>query len=293
MAYTKTFKQSPNYTPGAQTKSVWGVNRKIKEVCLHHWDDPKNKPSFNGVVNLLLNKARQASAHYVAEAGRVAQLVKEEDNAWANQKGNPYTISIECNPLARASDIKTIAELVADIRKRRGNLPLVPHSKYAATACPGAYKAKLKQISDMANAINKPKPKPAPPPPAKYKVVDEKGAQAGAYNEEKNAWDKFEDLKRKGKILDYATGKDLTKDFIKKFAPVVPPPVPAPPIDAPTEPAKEDPKPPEPDPPADDDTTQDSAAGEDRQGEPLSVLDRIVIGIIQAITKLFNLKGSK
>lgn len=140
---------SPNYTPAAQTRTTWGVNRQIKEIAIHWWGDPNTKPSFEGVVGGFLHPGG-LSAHYVATGTgrRVACLVSPQDNAWATGPGNPYTIAIECDPRARAEDYDVVAELIADIRSAYGNLALVKHSKYVKTACPGVYD--LKRLNDLA-----------------------------------------------------------------------------------------------------------------------------------------------
>lgn len=152
----KTWEPSPNFTKGSDTASIkdwWGKyghsKRTFKYICIHWWDAPERKPKFENVVAVLRNEERQASAHYVAEAGRVAQLVREEDIAWANNGGNPETISIECNPRQTDADYDTVAKLIADIWKRRGVLPLVKHSRYSNTQCPGTYDLnRLKKLAE-------------------------------------------------------------------------------------------------------------------------------------------------
>lgn len=140
MSYTyQTQWDSPNYTPRSQTRSVWGVDRSIRNISIHWWDDPTKQPSYEGVIALLCSPARQASAHYVATGTgrRVACLVSPYDNAWATNSDNPYTISIECDPRCRPEDYDVVAELIANIRSAYGDLPLVPHNQFVATRCPG------------------------------------------------------------------------------------------------------------------------------------------------------------
>lgn len=130
---------SPNYTPAAQTKSVWGVDRHIKAIAIHWWGDPNTNPTFEGVVAHLCTPSSGVSANYVATGtGRqVACLVSPDDNSWATVQENPYSISIECDPRCRDEDYDVVAELIADIRSAYGDLPLVPHSQFFATQCPG------------------------------------------------------------------------------------------------------------------------------------------------------------
>jgi hypothetical protein len=120
------------------TTNRWGGRTQpIKEIVIHWWDDPARKPTINGVINHFKNPASQVSAHYVVSGTRIVRLVREQDTAWHIGHANPFTIGIEVDPRGQDSTYKTVAWLVNDIRKRRGNLPLVGHNKYMNTACPG------------------------------------------------------------------------------------------------------------------------------------------------------------
>lgn len=157
---------SPNFFTPARTKSYYGVGRGIRWVTIHWWNDPSKNPAFDGTVNWLCRKDG-TSAHYVVEASRITQLVKEEDTAFhAGEKSNPYSIGIECNPRQSDGDYRTIAELIADIWRRRGIMPLHPHNKFMNTRCPGTYD--LGRLHSMAMSIlvpPTPAPAPAPEPP--------------------------------------------------------------------------------------------------------------------------------
>lgn len=134
-----TNRDSPNFTPVSQTRNVWGVDRKIKNIAIHWWGDPAQNPQFAGIVDHLCDPNSAVSAHYVATGtGRqVACLVAPEDNSWSTMSDNPYCISIECDPRCRDEDYDVVAELIADIRSAYGDFPLVPHRQYTATTCPG------------------------------------------------------------------------------------------------------------------------------------------------------------
>ncbi|MEF2736596.1 MAG: N-acetylmuramoyl-L-alanine amidase [Bifidobacterium choerinum] len=127
------------YTPGRP----YGITA----ITIHWWDDPAvRRPNFDTVINLFVSGARQTSAHYVAEAGRVACLVAPGDRAWAcgdginvGSGGNDKSISIECNWRQSDGDYDTIAQLVADLRTTYGDLPLKPHRTWTSTECPGTY----------------------------------------------------------------------------------------------------------------------------------------------------------
>ena len=148
---------SPNYRPGRPAGAP-------NVIVIHYWDDPAKKPSFMGVVSWLCRKDGNSSAHYIAEAGRVACIVAPRDRAWhAGPGGNPRGIGIECNPRMTAGDLETVAELIANLRKTYGNLPLKPHKAYINTSCPGAYEGQLAWLSNRANQILGGKPATTPP----------------------------------------------------------------------------------------------------------------------------------
>lgn len=129
---------SPNYTSGRP----YGIHY----IVIHWWDDPSNHPMFEAVINTLCDPNRGASAHYIAEAGRVACIVDPDNRAWhagdgvnVGSKGNDQGIGIECNPRQSDGDYETIAELIRNIRAVYGDLPLIRHRDCSATQCPGTY----------------------------------------------------------------------------------------------------------------------------------------------------------
>lgn len=139
--------KSGNYSPGRP----YGAPN---HITIHWWGDPKTKPTFDGVARYLCRKNGTSSAHYVAEAGRVAMLVDPKNRAWhAGNESNPRGIGIECNPRCSAADRETVAELIADIRRTYGNLPLRMHKQFMTTACPGVWANHLAWLDDRANAI--------------------------------------------------------------------------------------------------------------------------------------------
>lgn len=141
---------SPNYTPASRVRATWGRPRTVEAIAIHWWGDPRNNPQFEGIVDYLCRSSSGVSAHIVATGTgrRAACLVDLSDASWATNSANPYTISIECDPRARDSDYDVVAEVIAQLRSIYGNIPLVPHSKYVATACPGVYSlSKLNSIA--------------------------------------------------------------------------------------------------------------------------------------------------
>lgn len=137
MAYNYiTQYDSPNYTAGRQGNA-------ISSITIHWWDDPSKGPTFEGIVGWLCNPASQVSAHYVVTGTdrRVACIVDPANIAWhaGNWVGNQTSIGIECDPRCRDEDYDVIAELVAELRKTYGDLPLRPHRSWTTTSCPGNY----------------------------------------------------------------------------------------------------------------------------------------------------------
>ncbi|WKD58946.1 N-acetylmuramoyl-L-alanine amidase [Corynebacterium caspium] len=131
---------SANIMAPGHTKGRSGYQ--IKYIVIHHWDDPKKNPTFNGTVSWLASKQAGTSAHYVVEAGRVALMVSEADTAWhaGDWVINCESIGIECNPRASEADKRTIGELINDIQGRHGNrLKIIGHMDVYPTACPGRY----------------------------------------------------------------------------------------------------------------------------------------------------------
>lgn len=132
-------------------------------IVIHHWGSDGAK--FDGVCSWLCRKNGTSSAHFVVEAGRVAELVSVENRAWhAGTRGNPRGIGIECRPEKSAGDFDTVASLIADLRDRYGELPLARHCDYMQTDCPGRWGADLARLSIAADAKRKPQPTPTPGP---------------------------------------------------------------------------------------------------------------------------------
>ncbi len=129
----------------------------VKEIVIHHWGNEGQK--FDNVRNYLCSNKdywdddAAVSAHYVAEAGRVAYIVPEADTAWhaGNKIVNKESIGIECRPEATDADYRTVAALVAGIWLRLGYIPLIGHRDVVATSCPGKWD--LSRIEALAKTI--------------------------------------------------------------------------------------------------------------------------------------------
>lgn len=139
-------RQSPNYSPGRPAGAP-------NQIVIHHWG--VDGQTHQGVVGYLCSRSNHgASAHYVASAGRVTQLVSDRDRAWhAGSSGNPRGIGIECRPEMSDGDFETVAGLVAAIRSEHGDLPLRGHRDHMSTACPGRWYARLRDLDARARQI--------------------------------------------------------------------------------------------------------------------------------------------
>ncbi|MBM7051706.1 N-acetylmuramoyl-L-alanine amidase [Rothia sp. ZJ1223] len=114
---------------------------RIKYIVVHHWDDPAKHPTFEGTIRWFERGGNNTSAHYVAEAGRVAQLVADGNTAYhaGNWVKNLESIGIECNPRCNEADKATVAELIRDLQAKHGPLTILGHKDCTSTDCPGRY----------------------------------------------------------------------------------------------------------------------------------------------------------
>lgn len=148
----ETAHTAAHFTPGRD-------GARIQRIVIHHWGS--DGQTHDGVVRFFETTA-PTSAHYVVSAGRVTCMVSCANTAWhaGSWQANTQSIGIECRPECTTADLETLAELVADIRKTYGHLPLIGHRDVIATACPGRYYQKLARISQRADQIAAGKPSP-------------------------------------------------------------------------------------------------------------------------------------
>lgn len=143
---------SPNYSSGRPFGDV-------DSITIHHWGI--DGQSHQNVVNYLCRDDGDSSAHYVASAGRVTQLVHDYDRAWhAGPGGNPRSIGIECRPEMTDGDVATVIGLIQAIRAEHGPLPIVGHRDWMSTDCPGRWYSHLSELSNGSGfgAVSSPAP---------------------------------------------------------------------------------------------------------------------------------------
>ncbi|MGQ4576141.1 peptidoglycan recognition protein family protein [Dermabacteraceae bacterium P7006] len=120
-------------------------------ITIHYWGSRGQE--FDNVADWLCNRRSKVSAHYVVEGGRIAQLLPLDRGAWHSNsgRGNRESIAIECRPEATDADYATVAELIRDLRKEYGPLPLVPHNSWTSTDCPGPWD--LHRLDQLARSL--------------------------------------------------------------------------------------------------------------------------------------------
>lgn len=172
MGRTFTIDESLNdsdFTAAGDVPATFGgIRRIIESITIHHWG--VFGQTHDGVVDFFVNRNSATSAHFVVSDGRIHCLVSPADAAWAagNAYGNATSIHIECRPEATDGDYETVAWLVDFLRDNYGkNLPLMKHSQWFNTACPGQWN--LDRIDAMAKAVDEVlvpiAPTPAPQQP--------------------------------------------------------------------------------------------------------------------------------
>ncbi len=155
---------SPNYTPFAQVRSVYGLPRTIDGVTYHWWGDPANNPQFQNIINYLCRSNGNSSAHVVGESGRVAWIVDAINAAWhaGNARGNATQIGYECNPRLQDGDYQTMGQFHYTMERAYGKrLAIYVHKEWSNTACSPINKGYIRQIADQLHASDA-APQPAP-----------------------------------------------------------------------------------------------------------------------------------
>jgi|SRR5919205_266376 N-acetylmuramoyl-L-alanine amidase len=167
MTYTlRENRTSKNYTPAAQVPAAFGQARVVKQITWHHWGNLGQR--FDDVENFLCTNNTPTSAHYIMQDGLVSCIVTPDDAAWhsGNAVGNATTVGVEARPEATDGDYRTGAELVNFIRSIYGDIPIVGHNHWYATACPGKWD--LQRLDRLARSLKAtPVVKPASSTPVK------------------------------------------------------------------------------------------------------------------------------
>lgn len=128
--------------------------KQVEGIVVHHYGVIGS--TYSGTINTLTKQTAAASAHFVIDAGKVAQLVALSDTAYHadNWPINLTTIGIECPPECTPAQVDTLVQLIAGLYKFYGRvLPLSGHKDHAPTQCPGRYYPMLADIQKRAAAL--------------------------------------------------------------------------------------------------------------------------------------------
>lgn len=134
-------------------EAVEVLDESVDTIVIHHWGVDGQR--FEDVCNFL-QSSPNSSAHFVAEAGRCAQLVDIKNVAWhsGNWDANMRSIGIECRPEMSPEDFETVAQVIADLETYYGrSFYINGHLDYFNTECPGRWYSRLKDLIDRVNAI--------------------------------------------------------------------------------------------------------------------------------------------
>lgn len=160
--------------------------KEVNKIVIHH----AATTDFDGIARTF-NGDREASAHYaVGRNNNVDAMVDEANTAWhcGNYPANQTSIGIENvnssgapNWSVAEETFNTLVELVHDIAKRRGLLPLevgrnlFGHKDFMSTACPGVLYGRLAELANRVNSDSGGSDTPAPQPGEKSyeEIADE------------------------------------------------------------------------------------------------------------------------
>lgn len=126
----------------------------VTGIVVHHYGEMGS--TYAGTIRTLTKTTAAASAHFVIDAGKVAQLVALSDTAYhaGNWQVNLTTIGIECPPECTPAQVDTLVQLIAGLYKHYGRvLPLSGHCDHAPTQCPGRYYPLLSDIQARATEL--------------------------------------------------------------------------------------------------------------------------------------------
>lgn len=182
----------------------------VTGIVIHHYGVMGS--TYAGTIRTLTKPTAAASAHFVIDAGKVAQLVALSDTAYHadNWPINLCTIGIECPPECTPAQIDTLVTLIAGLYKCYGRvLPLSGHKDHAPTECPGRYyplladiQARATELWTCASAPDPQQPTPDNPPDWAQDAVDwATGAGLVAGDGQRYGWDEPVTLARAVTIL--------------------------------------------------------------------------------------------
>jgi polyhydroxyalkanoate synthesis regulator phasin len=144
MGYPIEIKLAPKqgwFTP-AESNAFYATKYDRLGVTIHWWGDGTGASNHDNIVNYMNNQAAQEvkSVNYVVSDAKITMCVSPENVAWCSgPKGNPVTVSIECQPTLGDEGYRRLGWLIAELERKFGrSLAIYGHRDWAATACPGS-----------------------------------------------------------------------------------------------------------------------------------------------------------
>lgn len=181
MSYPIEVKLAPknSYFTPVESNNYYQTKYSRSKVAIHWWGGGEGANQHDNIVNYFLKQgaAGVKSVNFVCSDDKITMMVDPKNVAWATQKGNPESVSIEFQPTLSDEGYKRGGFLIATLEKQFGKMELLPHKYWYATACPGTIDiARLRREANAASGGSVPAtPKPAPiptpvPSPAKQTV---------------------------------------------------------------------------------------------------------------------------
>jgi len=208
------------HTP-AEAKAYYGRYSR-SGITWHWWNSPDKvaDSDHDNIVNYILGKAARGvgSVNYVLSNTKITLVVGPDNVAWASQKGNPTTVSVELSPHLDTEGYKKAGWLANELfnpSNGRYKIPLRSwrHSDWFSTACPGTID--VNRINAEANkwATGGYDPKPTPPPVTEPIIAEwtlwKENEQRYVANKQPT---KLYDVSKAVKWSEVKTVKDFNKD---------------------------------------------------------------------------------
>lgn len=138
-------------------------------ITLHWWGGGEGADKHDNIVDYFMGKAEAGvkSPNYVLSDNKITCMVEPDMVAWCSTKGNPTTVSIECQPTLGDEGYKRLGWLIKQLEaKYNHRMTLYPHKFWNATDCPGTISLdRARKEADGADTSGSlPAPSPAPVP---------------------------------------------------------------------------------------------------------------------------------
>ena len=138
-------------------------------ITWHWWGGGEPASAHDSIANYLASAATNGttSSNYVLSDIKISLLVGPDNVAFASQRGNPTTVSVELQPTLGAEGYKKAGWLARELGDRYGgDRAYYPHNYWNSTQCPGTISLdRIRQEEDKwqrGEYEGAPAPAPAP-----------------------------------------------------------------------------------------------------------------------------------